>query len=123
MDKVKVKICMKIKDEKINKILPDIEKKIIEIFGEKVEKIILFGSYARGDFNPESDFDILVIVNDNDLRSYRKARAKIISEFLFKYDILLSIRLASKDTFSRNKMISPFYQNVIKEGISLYGER
>lgn len=109
------------KDERINKILSEVEKKTRGLFGEKIKKIILFGSYARGDFNPDSDVDILIVVEDDDLRLYRKARVKIISEFLNKYNILLSIRIVSNKSFSRYKMISPFYQNVIKEGIILYG--
>lgn len=112
---------MKTKNEKLNRLLPEIEKKIRDLFGEKVLKIILFGSYARGDYDPESDVDIFVLLKDNDLRKYRKIRVKVITEFLGKHDILLSIRLSNEDTFKRYKEISPFYQNVMREGISLYG--
>lgn len=115
------KLFMKTKNEKLNRLLPEIEKKIRDLFGEKVLKIILFGSYARGDYDPESDVDIFVLLKDNDLRKYRKIRVKVITEFLGKHDILLSIRLSNEDTFKRYKEISPFYQNVMREGISLYG--
>jgi len=109
------------KDEKLNSLLPEIEKRIKELFGEKVERIILFGSYARGDYNLESDVDIFVLLNDSDLKKYRRTRVKVITEFLSNYDVLLSIRLANNDTFKKFRDISPFYQNVINEGISLYG--
>jgi len=108
-------------DEKLNSLLPEIENRIRELFGEKVLKIVLFGSYARGDYNNESDIDIFVLVNDNDLKKYRKIRVNIITEFLDSYDILLSIRVINSVTFNKYKNILPFYQNVISEGISLYG--
>ena len=84
-------------------------------------KIVLFGSYARGDFNSESDVDIFVLVNDNNLSIYRKTRVKIITEFLEAYEILLSIRIISENSFSNYKDVIPFYQNVITQAINLYG--
>ena len=84
-------------------------------------KIVLFGSYARGDFNSESDVDIFVLVNDNNLSIYRKKRVKIITEFLEAYEILLSIRIISENSFSNYKDVIPFYQNVITQAINLYG--
>lgn len=108
-------------DIKLNSLLPEIEKRIRELFGEKVLKIILFGSYARGDFHGESDVDIFVLVNDGDLRKYRKTRVKIITEFLESHEILLSLRIINATNFNKYKDVLPFYQNVIREGISLYG--
>lgn len=105
----------------INKILPKIEKRILQLFGSCVQKIILFGSYARKDFNEESDVDIIVIVTDTDIEKYRKLRTKIISEFLIKYDVLLSIRILNNEEFSKYKDVSPFLQNIVKEGILFYG--
>lgn len=105
----------------INEILPKIEKRILQLFGSCVQKIILFGSYARKDFNEESDVDIIVIVTDTDIEKYRKLRTKIISEFLIKYDILLSIRILNNEEFSKYKDVSPFLQNIVKEGILFYG--
>lgn len=112
---------MKIKDEKLKRLLPEIEKSIRESFGEKVLKIILFGSYARGDYNFESDVDIIVLVNDENLYKYRKRRVKIILKYLDKHNILLSIRIVEANKFNKYKDSLPFYQNVINQGVSLYG--
>lgn len=112
---------MKTKNEKLNRLLPEIEKSIKELFGEKVVKIILFGSYARGDYHAESDIDIIVVVNDDDLHSYRKKRVKIITKFMETHDILLSIRIVNNNVFHKYQNVSSFYKNVVNEGISLYG--
>ena len=78
-----------VKNEKLKSLLPEIEKRIRTMFGSRVIKIVLFGSYARGDYDNESDVDIFVLVNDNDLRRYRKDRIKLITEFLELYNLLI----------------------------------
>ena len=42
-------------------------RKLKEKFKDKIEEIIVFGSYARGDFNEDSDIDILIVLN-NDIK-------------------------------------------------------
>lgn len=112
---------MNSKTKNNKEILPLIERRILEIFGNKVMKILLFGSYAREDFNEESDIDIIVIVDDIEIDRYKKLRVKIISEFSLNYDLLLSIRVLRNEDFSKYKDSSPFLKNVVKEGISFYG--
>ena len=46
--------------EKIKNITSEVYEELIKLFGAKIERIILYGSYARGDFNLESDVDIMV---------------------------------------------------------------
>ena len=35
-----------------------------EIYGDRVERVVLFGSRARGDAQPESDYDVAVFLRD-----------------------------------------------------------
>ncbi|NCS89720.1 MAG: hypothetical protein AUK34_00625 [Ignavibacteria bacterium CG2_30_36_16] len=112
---------MNTKDEKINSLLPEIEKRIRELFGEKVLKIILFGSYARGDYNEDSDVDIMVIVDDEDLRYYKKKRTELSNYYLDKEGILLSIIIEKAKFVERYIKHSPFLINVVKEGNVIYG--
>lgn len=109
------------KDEKLNRLLPEIENKIRELFGEKVSKIILFGSYARGDFDSESDVDIMVIVDDENLDIYRKKRIELTNYFLDKEGILISIIIEKSVIIDKYKNYSTFLINVVKEGSIIYG--
>ncbi|MBU2447329.1 MAG: nucleotidyltransferase domain-containing protein [Bacteroidetes bacterium] len=99
----------------------ELEYKIKDLFGYAVKKIILFGSYARGENTPSSDIDVLVIVEDLDLSSYRQLRGDIILYFLNKYRLLISIRIENENRFEEYKDALPFFKNVLKDGIVLYG--
>ncbi len=110
-----------INNEKLNSLLPSIERRIKELFGSKVVKIILFGSYAREDYNEESDVDILVIVDDEKLDLYKKMSMEITNYYLDKENILLSIIIEKASLAERYKDHSPFLININKEGVVLYG--
>ena len=108
-------------NEKLNSLIPEIKERIKKSFGDKVRKIILYGSYARGDYDKDSDVDILVIVDDSNLHHYRETRNELVSSLLNEYDLLFSIRINEESTFTEYKDIIPYYKNVVKEGIPLYG--
>ena len=108
-------------NEKLNLLLPGLEKRIRDSFGDKVKQIILYGSYARGDYDNESDVDIMVVVDDEDLFRYRELRNKIVSDFLGESDYLFSITIDNLKIFSEYREIIPYYENVINEGIIIYG--
>jgi predicted nucleotidyltransferase len=37
---------------------------VIEIYGDRLERVVLFGSRARGDAQPDSDYDVAVFLRD-----------------------------------------------------------
>lgn len=47
-------------EEKIKNITNEVYEELLKLFEEKIERIILYGSYARGDFDLESDVDIMI---------------------------------------------------------------
>ena len=81
---------------------------------------ILFGSRARGDFRPDSDWDILILVDDPKFTN--ELDDKFRDEL---YDIELesgqniSILIYPKDYWEKELLYSPLYSNVAKEGIRL----
>jgi len=109
-----------INNEKLNSLLPSIERKIRKLFGEKVVKIILYGSYAKGNYNEESDIDIMVIVDDENLEFYKKQRIELTNYYLDKDNILLSIMIEKASFAERYQNHSPFLININKDGIVLY---
>ncbi len=111
------------KDE-IETIMQELIEKVKPIFGDKLKKVILYGSYARGDYDAESDVDVMLLVDEDDenLRTYRKPIRKVESEIDFKYDVLLCGIVQNQDKFYQYINDIPFYSNVYKEGIVLYDQ-
>lgn len=58
----------------INNLLGQYVNEIRNIYGERLKSVILYGSYARGDFNSDSDIDIMILVDlpDIEIEQYRK---------------------------------------------------
>ena len=88
------------------------------IFG-CIHDAYLYGSYARGDFNPESDIDILLTVDAApvELPMYRKQLAHICSELSLRHDIMVSATVKPLAEFHRYASVLPFYKNVLREGV------
>jgi predicted nucleotidyltransferase len=100
-------------------ILQDFQKELLKIYGDNLQGIILFGSYSRGDFNAESDVDLLLLFNEN-FKYFQKDNevySKIV-DILSDYNLLISLIPTSKYLFEVKK--APLYMNVKKEGIELW---
>lgn len=89
------------------------------INSDKIIKIILFGSVARGDDHEESDIDILIISN------HREDIEDIISEeiawIMYDKQELISAHVINEDLFNKTKNFS-FLTNVLKDGVQLDNE-
>ena len=94
-----------------------------ELMENKIYKIILYGSYARGDFDSESDVDIMILFDGTleEAKGYRKQLSRLASRIGMANDIEVSLLVRDKSSFESGLTILPFYQNVQNEGIVIYG--
>ncbi|MDR1649269.1 MAG: nucleotidyltransferase domain-containing protein [Synergistaceae bacterium] len=108
--------------EKINESLAKVRKFAESLFGEKLEAVILFGSYVRGDYDEDSDVDIMIVadMDARELPSYRPQFSRFGTELDLMYDVFHSFTLQDKATFERWKDSLPFYKNVLQEGMTVY---
>lgn len=90
-----------------------------DIFGDKFQNVILYGSYARGDYDEESDIDIMIMVDMSreELQKYRTVFSKFFSDINLENEVFLTSKLQSQSYFNEWQNAIPFYQNVIKEGV------
>lgn len=102
-------------------LLQEIESRIRISFGEGVKKIFLYGSYAREDYNQDSDIDILVVVDDENIDNYRNLRYKIVDDLYDDFSVLSSILIEKQSVFNKFRTVSPFLININEEGVLLYG--
>ena len=96
-----------------------------ESLGDKLDKVILYGSYARGDNVHGSDIDIMVLA-DIPLEDRGREREKIRSILDcidLDYDVVLCLNVTDCETFSKYNKDLPFYVNVLKEGVVLSGSQ
>ena len=97
---------------------------INDILGQNLNQVILYGSYARGDYNNSSDIDVMVLVNDMSDEEIIKIREDISSlafDISLENDIIISTVIKSKDHFDRWVKVVPFYQSVKNEGVLING--
>ncbi len=94
-----------------------------EVFGDKLKSVILYGSYARGDYNDESDIDVMIMVDlpPEELSRYRKKMTYFCADLNVDNGVFITPKLQSLPLFEQWKGTLPFYQNVEREGIVVYG--
>jgi predicted nucleotidyltransferase len=103
------------------------EKEAIRLFAERIKNSLtdnitsleVFGSKARGDFQKDSDIDILIVLKEKSLES-KKSIFDIMFEVDPYYDLKISPRIMSLYEYQKNKeMHSFFIEYIEKEGIKL----
>jgi predicted nucleotidyltransferase len=106
---------------KLDTILKHLAVQIKELFGDKLKDIILFGSYARGDYDDESDIDVMILVDIDaeQLYKYRSAVRVIARKIDWDYNVVTSIILQEYNLYKKYISASGFYKNVLKEGVSV----
>lgn len=88
----------------------------------KIHQIYLYGSYARGDFDENSDIDLCLIVDAPDMKD-RQTVGRLVEKAMSRhqYRELLSVRVESLEAFERmRKGHYPFVQHILREGEPLW---
>ncbi len=82
--------------------------------------IILYGSYARGDYNDESDIDILILIDKEKVTwEDRKRISYPLYDIQLEKGILISPMILTKKYWIVDRIVTPFYENVNSEGVIL----
>ncbi|MCG3165952.1 MAG: hypothetical protein POELPBGB_01727 [Bacteroidia bacterium] len=100
----------------VNTVLSEANAALKNTYGNRLNKVILFGSYARGEQKPDSDIDLLVVLNDATLAAGKEIR--LINQSLFslglKHGTIISAHPVSNDRFENE--VSFFFNRIKKEG-------
>ena len=101
-------------------VIKDFTETMKNHYGDRLSKIILYGSYARGDFNEESDIDFMVILKDEQVRATKEITYtyKLLNELTLKNDVRVSMFATSLIKFET--ATKALYRFVRKEGIIVY---
>ena len=86
-------------EEELSAVLAEIKTRLSALLGSRLERMFLYGSRARGDYGPESDIDIAIIVEELD----RKMKDKIletVAEVELAYLTPVSALVLSQESFT-----------------------
>lgn len=106
---------------------PDLMKALIKmcgelgaVYGSMLERIILYGSYARGEETIESDVDIALILNGVQSEKIHDLMTDIVVDYELEQGVTLSVISIDKGQYQQWNSTLPFYKNISKEGIVLW---
>lgn len=103
----------------IKKILRELKKGLVEIYGDQLKAVYLFGSFARGEGRlPDSDIDVMIVLRGEfDYREMYKRASELIAALSLENDFVISAKLASATKYAQRNM--PLFINVRREVIAV----
>ena len=112
-----------IMSQKMENLLKQYIAEIKNIYDLHLQAVILYGSYARGDFRPDSDIDIMILldITDLDLKEYGTKLSYMTFDFNLDHDLDIKPIAKNEEHFKKWLDNYPFYANVNREGVVLYG--
>ena len=104
-------------------VLVQYTEELKSVYGKHLKAVILYGSYARGDYNCNSDVDIMILLDlsDIEIKKYRKELTDITYDYNYENNLEIMPIAKNQDHFRKWVEEYPFYSNVAKEGVTLYG--
>ncbi len=95
---------------------------IQKLYGDALNAVILYGSYARGDYTEESDVDIMILVDlpEEELCKSRERVSDFTYDFNMDHDLWIMPVVTELRQYQYWLPVYPFYQNVENEGVPLY---
>jgi predicted nucleotidyltransferase len=111
--------------------LAEYQSRLLARFPQRIRRIVLFGSKARGDAGPESDLDVLVVLGGGGksqdgfypLGLTDPAWREIVGmtfDLLMEYGVDISPTVISEDEFEEQPLLA---QTIVREGIELWTQR
>ena len=96
-------------------------QQVKSILGDKLDKVILYGSYARGDYNANSDIDIMVLttLTDAEIEQVESDVYGLAFDFQMGYGVDISVVIKNEGQFNYWLGALPFYDNVLRDGIMI----
>jgi predicted nucleotidyltransferase len=104
--------------DKLTAILAELRCRFETLYGERLVQMILFGSQARGDAEPGSDIDVLVVLKDPVRAGEEIDRTiDLVADLSLQYNEVISCAFIGEDRFKHRH--GPLLRNVRREGIKI----
>lgn len=102
-------------------ILKAMYQKYRNVYGKNLIKVVLYGSYARGNYQTDSDIDIAAIVQGERIELQQELRKiwDTSSDLELEYGTIISPTVIPYDEFEKYKNDLPYYRNIQQEGVDI----
>lgn len=106
-------------DARTRQITSEFKQAMHGLYGDRLDRVVLFGSYARNTYRDDSDIDFMVVLNDETISRLDEINRflKTQSELSLKHNITVSILPVSRKKYSQSAL--PVYHFARLEGITL----
>jgi uncharacterized protein len=105
-------------NDKLTSLLAELRRRFEDLYGERLVQMILFGSQARGDAEPGSDVDVLVVLKDPVHVGEEIDRTiNLVTDLSLQHDEVISCVFMGEDRFKHRH--GPLLRNVRREGIRI----
>ena len=105
----------------ISNIIQDFAKSVRKMMGNSLDSVIVYGSYARGDYSELSDIDVMLLVSlgEEEIKEISDQISDLAFDFMMKYGVDISPVITNIDHFNYWVDNLPYYRNVRDEGVRL----
>jgi len=98
-------------------IIKELSEALKKEIGPALRDIILFGSRARGDSSPDSDYDILALI-DKETKEIEEKIFATSCEIGWRHNVIITVFVHNKAYFDKKKY-EPLFMNIRKEGVHI----
>lgn len=105
----------------LQEIIHSVMKAYRDVFGAEMVEVLLYGSYARGDYEQDSDIDLVAIVHGQrkDLQEKLKRIWDISADLELEHGIIISPTVIPYEEYEKYKEDIPYYRNISREGVKI----
>ena len=105
----------------ISNIIQDFAKSVRKMLGNSLDSVIVYGSYARGDYSELSDIDVMLLVylGEEEIKKISDQISDLAFDFMMKYGVDISPVITNIDHFNYWVDNLPYYRNIRDEGVRL----
>ncbi|MBQ7776798.1 MAG: nucleotidyltransferase domain-containing protein [Lachnospiraceae bacterium] len=105
-------------EAQLNRIMSSMVDCYRVVYGDDIVEIVLFGSYARGDYTKDSDIDIVALVRGQrtELQEKLKLVWDVSAELGLENDVVVSPTVIPYDEYVKYRETLPYYHNISAEG-------
>ena len=111
--------------QEVNAIIRQLCSGLKPLFPQGSMEAILFGSYARGEADADSDIDVMVLVDSSrqDISEKTWEISSVAADLLLDRGVMVSPIVENRRYFQDNMGFLPFYQNIAHEGVKIYSRK